>query len=221
MSINNQYSFFGSQSPLGGLTGIGILLMGSARLSWAIAIAGSLIWVYGLTSITFTLLLSVFGKKIMPVKGRNALYVCLASFWGCLYLFVFWLLCPLAAIETLFVLLLVPLYYAVSGIVDQIPSFLDNVNIDKFDSVSEAVSQAGVLSGIMIAFSILREPLSYCCLTVPGSYQGMITIMYFSSNSFFPIGIFAASSGALLLLGYIISFYQFGKSIIQPGKNYE
>ena len=216
MSVNNQYSFFGSQSPLGGLAGIGILIMGSARLSWAITISGCLIWVYFLTSITFTLLLSLIGKKVMPEKGRKAICVCLASFWSCLYLFVFWLLCPLAALETLFVLFLVPLYYVISGTVEQLPSFLDNVNIGKFDNVSDSVSQAGVLSGLLIAFSILREPFSYCCLTFPGSYQGMITIMYFNSNSFFPIGIFASSSGALLLMGYIISFYQFGKNTIYP-----
>lgn len=218
MSIRNNHSFYGDNSPLGGLTGAGILIMGSARLSWAFAITGCLLWVYALTSITFTLLLSAAGHKILPVKGRTAVYVCLSSFWGSLYIFIFWLLSPLAALELFFILLLVPLYYAVSGIAEQIPSFLDNANIDRFDSVQDALSQAGVLCILLIAFSILREPLSYCCLTFPGTYQGMITIMYFSSNSFFPIGIFSASAGALLLLGLIVNLYQFGRNSIFPGE---
>jgi hypothetical protein len=142
----------------------------------------------------------------------------MASFWGSLYLLMFWLLCPLAALEVFFILLLVPLYYAVSGIVEQISSSFDIANVDIFECVSDTVSQAGVLSGLLIAFSILREPLSYCCLTFPGSYQGMITIMYFNSNSIFPVGIFASSSGALLLMGYIVTFYQYGKNTIYPGE---
>jgi hypothetical protein len=218
MSLDRQYSFFGRQSALGALTCAGILVIGSARLCWAITIAGGLLWVYGLTSFTFAFLLSTIGDKIMPVRGRSALYVCLASFWGSLYLLLFWLLCPLAALETFFILLLIPLYYAVSGIADQMPSSVNNSNIDIFELASDSVSQAGVISGLLIAFSILREPLSYCSLTFPGSSQGMITIMYFKANSFFPIGIFASASGALLLLAYIVCLYQYSKSVIYPGE---
>lgn len=218
MGLKSQYSFFGGHSPLGGLTGIGILIMGSARLSWAIVAAGSLLWVYGLTSFTFALLSSAGGDKIMPAKGKPVFCVCLASFWGGIYLLMFLLLCPLAALEVFFILLLIPLYFAVSGIIEHEASSLNNANNDIFDKASDAVSQAGGLSGLLIGFSILREPLSYCMLTFPGTYQGMVTIMYFNSNSLFPIGMFAASSGALLLLGYIISLYQFGKSVIYPGE---
>jgi hypothetical protein len=48
-------------------------------------------------------------------------------------------------------------------------------------------------------------------LSFPGTYQGMVTIMYFKSGSFLPIGIFGTSAGALLLLGYIICLYQRAK----------
>jgi hypothetical protein len=218
MSLDRQYSFFGQKSVLSTLTYAGVLVMGSGRLSWAITIAGSFFWVYGLTSFTFALLLSTIGIKITPARGRSALYVCLASFWGSLYLLFFWLLCPLAALEIFFVLLIIPLYFTISGIFDQIPSSENNFNIDVFELVSDSLSQASVISGLLIAFSILREPLSYCSLTFPGSYQGMVTIMYFNANSFFPIGIFVSSSGALLLLAYIISLYQYSKNFIYPGE---
>jgi len=218
MSINRQHSFWGSDSPLSGLTGACLLVMASARLSWAITVAGCLFWVYGFTTFTFSLLLSLFGKKVFPVKGGKILYVCLSSFWGSLYLLFFWLLCPFAAYEVFILLLIIPVYFAGSGLLEQTASLTEDSNYDVFEDVSNAVSQAASLAVLIILFSIIREPLSYCSLSFPGTYQGMIIIMYFNSNSFFPIGIFTVSAGALILLGYMICLYQYSKSYIFQGE---
>lgn len=218
MTINRQNSFWGSLSPLGGLTGAGLIIMASARLSWAITISGSIFWVYGFTSFTYSFFASALGKKVFPSCGRKVLYVCIASFWGSMYLFLFWLLCPFAAFETFLLLLLVPLFCAGSGIIEQITALSDNNTPDIFELISDAVSQAAVLAGLLIIISIIREPLAYCSLSFPGSYQGMMTIMYFSENSFFPIRIFSASAGALILLGYIICLYQYTKNYIFTGE---
>lgn len=212
MNSIQQHSFWGSLSPLGGLTGAGLLVMASTRLSWAVTLALGLFWVYGLTVFTFTLLSNIIGNKVFPKKGRMSLFICLASFYGSLYLLLFWFLCPFAAFEVFLPLLLVPLYCAGSGISEKITVDSSNEQFDVFDSISEAVSQAAVLAGLIIAFSIIREPLSYCSLSFPGSFHGMITIMYFKTGSFFPIGIFVPSAGALLLLGYIICMYQYFKN---------
>ena len=217
MSLSRQHSFWGSLSPLGGLTGVALLIMASARLSWAITVAGGLFWVYGITALVFSSLATVLKNKFFPVNGRISLYVCFASFFGSIYLFMFWLLCPFAALEVFVLLLLVPLFCASSGIVQQIISQSGNSNTDPFEYVSDAVSQAASLAGLLIVFAIVREPFSYCSLTFPGTYNGMITIMYFSENAFFPINIFSTSAGALLLLGYIICLYQYGRNQINPG----
>jgi hypothetical protein len=205
----SHYSFWSSASPLGGLAGAGLLVMASARLSWAIIIAGSLFWVYGLTSLTFAVLSTALSKKFFPESGKKALYACFASFWGCIYLFLFWILCPLAAIEMFLPMLLVPLFCASSGIVEYVstPS-TDKVYIDVLEHLSEMISEAASIAILLVVFAIIREPLSYCMLSFPGSYQGLMTIMYFKSNSFFPIGLFASSAGGLLLLGYFICLYQ-------------
>ena len=213
MSINRQHSFWGSLSPLGGLTGAGLLVMATARLSWAITVAGSLFWVYGFTTFTYTFLSSTLGRKIFPKSGKAHLFTCLASFFGSVYLLLFWLLCPFAAFETFIPLLLVPLFCAGSGVSENIISPPANSRMDIFDFVSEAVSQAAILAGLLIAFSVLREPLAYCTLSFPGTSHGMVTVMYFRTGSFFPIGIFAPSSGALLLLGFFICLYQYCKSV--------
>jgi len=189
--------------------GAGLLIMASARLSWAITVAGCLFWVYGLTTFTFSALLSSVGSKIFPVRGLSAIYTCLSAFFASIYIFLFWLLCPFAAFETFMLLSLVSLFCASSGIVEQLLN--EKNRPDVFDIVSDAVSQAASISGLLIVFSIVREPLSYCMLSFPGTYQGMITIMYFKSGAFFPIGIFGTSAGALLLLGYIICLYQYSK----------
>jgi len=217
MSLSRQYSFWGNLSPLGGLTGAGLLIMSSARLSWAITVAICLFWVYGLTALTFSSLSSVLGKKFFPVIGKSTFYACLAAFFGCIYLFLFWLICPLAALECFFLLMLVPVFCAGSGIVQQIVS--DNEKADIFDHVSDAVSRAVSLAVLMIAFSIVREPLSYCSLSFPGTYQGIVTIMYFKENAFFPIGVFSSSAGAMLLLGYIICLYQYGRKKKNSGED--
>jgi len=217
MTLNQRHSFWGSLSPLGGLTGGSLLILGSGRLSWAISVAGSLFWVYALSSLTCVFLSSATEKKILPVEGRMAFHVCLSSFWGSLYLLMFWLLCPFAALEVFLLLLLVPLFYAGSGIVEQFSPAPDNSNIDVSESVSDAVSKAGVMSILMILISIVREPLSYCTLSFPGTYQGMITIMYFREGSFLPIRIFASSAGALMFLGYLICLYNYSKNFIFPG----
>jgi len=217
MSLARQHSFWGTSSPLGGLAGAGLLIIASARMSWAITVAGSLFWVYGLSSFSYAFLSSEAVKKFFPVSGRKVLYTCLASFWGSLYFLMFWLLCPFAAFEVLIPLLLVPLFCAEMGSSGLIEFSDENQHHDIFDHASEAVSQAVTLAGLLIAFSFIREPLSYCSLSFPGTYQGMVTIMYFKAGSFFPIGIFAPSSGALLLLGYFICLYQYCKNAFSLG----
>jgi hypothetical protein len=211
MSQKNQHSFWGIKSPLGGLTGAGLLIMASGRLSWAVTVAGCLFWVYGLTAFTFSLIKSLGGKKILPINGNGVFFISLAAFFGSMYLLLFWFLSPFAAIEVFMLLLLVPLFCASPDFIQEMQSMTENTYIDVFETVSEAVSQAAALAGLLIAFSIIREPLSYCTLTFPGTHMGMVTIMYFKAGAFFPMGIFTASAGSLLLLGYFICLYQYGK----------
>ncbi len=212
MSTNREYSFWGSLSPLGGLTGAALLIIASGRLSWAIVTAGSLLWVYGLATLAFSFFSSsIIKKNILPEKGRDVIFTLLAVFFGSVYLLLFWLLCPLAAFEVFLLLLLVPLFCACSGILRQMTS-VETRHFGSLDHVSSALSQGALLSGLIIAFSIIREPLSYCALSIPGSAAGMVTIVFFKSGSFFPIGIFASSSGALLLLGFFVCLYQYGKN---------
>jgi len=216
--MNKTGHFWSSTSPLGGLYGLGLLIMASGRLAWAITVTGCLFWVYGFTVITFSFLTSETCKKIFPHNGRLAIFTCIASFYACVYYFFIWVLCPFAAMEVFLPIMLVPFFCAEAGIYESISHKDENKRFDAFDYLSEAFSSAAVLGCITAAFSILREPLSYCSLSFPGSANGIVTIMYFSSNSFFPIGIFASSSGALLLLGFFLALFQYNKESLHIGE---
>jgi hypothetical protein len=217
MITNRQSYFWDSLSPFGGLTGLGILIMASSRLSYAITITGCLIWVYGLTSFTYSILLKTVPDKIFPKNGRTVLYTFFASFWSSIYIFLFWFLCPFAALEVFLLMMLVPLFCAGSGIFEQLSSSSKNSGEDIFDFITEAVSHTFVLSGLLIAFSIIREPLAYCSLSFPGSYRGIIKIIHFNENSFLPVRLLISSSGALILFAYFTGFYQYKKGDIFPG----
>jgi hypothetical protein len=217
MIISRQSHFWDSLSPLGGLTALGILIMASARLSYAITVSGCLIWVYGLTTFTYTILSRTASGKIFPKNGKIVLYIFFASFWSSVYILLFWFLCPFAALEVFFLLMLVPLFYASSNNLGQTSSLPVNNNEDIFDIVTEAVSSAFVLSGLLIASSIIREPLSYCSLSLPGSYRGMIMIIHFNENQFLPVRLLISSSGALILFAYLAGLYQYSKSGFSSG----
>jgi len=209
MSISQENYFWSSLSPLGGLTGAGLLIMASSRLSWAIILTGSLIWVYGLTSFTFSFLSKKISAGYFPKTGRTALYTCFASFWGSIYLFLFWLLCPFAALEVFFLLMLVPLLYVSSEVMEKAHSLSDDSLLDTYEYVSQSVYRAIILAVLLIIFSIIREPLAYCSLSFPGTYKGMILIFKFNENSILPVNLLISSSGALILLGYFIYLYQY------------
>jgi len=228
MNLSRQYSFWGSLSPLGGLTGASLVIMASARLSWAITVAGGLFWVYGLSTLSFAFFITTFGHKFFPVQGKIILFTCFSSFFGSIYILLLWLICPFAALEVLLPLLLIPLLCTSSGVVQNIyPLEIKKEgeaakqpvhSIDVMEHFSNAVSQAVSLIILIISFSIIREPISYNMISFPGTYQGIMTIMYLRENTFFPIGIFSQSAGALILLGYVTSLYQYGKSKLFPGE---
>jgi hypothetical protein len=212
-----QHPFWGSLSPIGGLTGAGILVMASARLAWSITIAGALVWVYGLTAFTFVLLSELPGKNKFPAEGRSLIFTCLASFFGSVYLLLLWFLSPLAAMEVFFPLMLVPLFCSGSGICERITASVEVSRPDVSAFVSEAALQAITLGMLLIIFAVIREPLAYCSLSLPGSSRGMISVNLYT-GSFFHAKIFASSAGALLLLGYFTGVYQFTRTIFAPGE---
>ena len=219
-----QHPFWGSLSPFGGLTGAGLLIMATGRLSWALTTAGCVLWVYTLSVLASAFLCSDICKRFFPLGGRPYIFICISSFFGSLYLLLFWLLCPFAALEVFLPLSLAPLYCAGSGILARVvpvsaeekPGGTSSAVIG--EAVSAAAAEAAVLAGLLIVVSVMREPLCFCSLSLPGTYRGMVTLFSFNGKAFFPVRIMASSAGALLLLGYISGLYQYFRSKYAPSE---
>jgi hypothetical protein len=179
--------------------------MASARLAYAIIAAGALLWVYGLSA------LSVYTcSRIFPVWGRSMVLTFLASFFGGLYLLWFWFISPLTAMEVFFLVSLIPLLCAGSGVFNRIES------LDLGEAAARALSEAAVFGAILIVFSIIREPLGFGSLSVPGASLGIVTLFYLGDVPFLPVCLIAGSAGALLLLGYGVGLYRHFRKIHAP-----
>ena len=70
-----------------------------------------------------------------------------------------------------------------------------------------------------MAFALIREPLGFLSLSLPGGAHGSVLLFSFNMKSFLPIQLIASSGGALLLLGYFWGLYKFMNKVQEGDKN--
>ena len=176
------------------LAGAGLLIMASSRLAFALVTATALLWVYNTAMAAL-----FFGRPLYPrtKAGKTAARIILTSFLGSLFLLFLWVTSPLLAMETGSLILLVPCYASTSPLLDK----PDDPEIAKL--LLKASFEAGSLGLLIIAFALIREPIGFMALSLPGGGRGIIELFSpVDENGFLPVHIIAGSSGALLLLGY-------------------
>ena len=190
--------FRDSASPLACISSAALLIIASDRLAHAIAVLGALVWVYCLSALTARV-----GSGVFPQRGRTILLAFLCSFFAGLYLLLLWIFSPLCALQTFFVISLIPMFCMTSGIFRQLETLsLENT---LFTSFFDAVT----LGALIIIFALIREPLGFLSLSLPGGARGIILLFSFDSESFLPVRLIAGSCGALLLLGYSLQLYRY------------
>jgi Na+-transporting NADH:ubiquinone oxidoreductase subunit NqrD len=192
--------FWGAHAPLSTLMGAGLMIIATSRLAFAIGAAGALIWVY-----TLTALVLVFAKPILPKRGLLVLQLFLAAFWGSLYMLIFRCVNPYWEMETTFLTLLCPLSCIASGICRRIEGFA------RRGAILKAFLEALALGGVLLGLSLIREPLGFGSLTLPGGQEGLLVIFDLDSPdsaAYFPARIIAGASGGLLLLGYVLALFR-------------
>jgi hypothetical protein len=196
-------NFWGIHSPLAALSGGGLLILASVRFSFALVCALSLFWVYILTGLALHL-------RFLPRRGREGIVIFLATFIQGLFIFIFSLVSPILTMDILFFLILCPVCCISSGVLDR------SGELDIGEGASQSFSEAMSLAVLILALALIREPLGYGALSVPGSAQGIVTLFQFSGETYLPLRIASTSTGAFLLLGYGIAlFRRFGGSL--PG----
>ena len=201
MNQSMSYRISSNISSLTWLVGAALLIMASDRLAHAIVVTGALVWVYSLSTLAIHA-----GAKNIPLQIRPVLIAFVVSFIAGLYLLLFWMLSPLCALQTFFVISFVPVVCMVSGIFNRLK------DLSLSDTFYTSCSEALIVGSLIICFAIVREPLGFGSLSLPGGAQGIVLLFSFPADSFLPIRIIASSSGGLLLLGYSLGMYRYFKS---------
>jgi hypothetical protein len=158
---------------------------------------GALVWVYALTALVFRVASPVF-----PVKGKGFALVCVSTFWGSLYHFIVCLISPFLGMETFLFITLTPVYCIAAGSIPR----LKTASLQ--DALIRAACEALTLGLLILAFALVREPLGFGSLSLPGGMRGSVEILGNRENPLFPIQIVGGSAGALLLFGYGLAVYR-------------
>jgi hypothetical protein len=196
------HPFWGRHAPLVTLTGAALLILASGRTAYALLTLGALLWHHTLLILTLNLTKPIFSRK-----GKDIVVFFLSGILNSSYLLFLFFLNPLLALEIYLYCLLVPVH----GYASRLVSRLENMEIEDalFRAVSEAMS-AGIL---IVALALIREPLGFGSLSLPGGSGGIVRLFVSGESANFPIRIFACSSGALILLGYGVTLYNRLKEI--------
>jgi hypothetical protein len=109
-----------------------------------------------------------------------------------------------------FTISIIPVLYMTSGIFERVQS--KSLSEKLFDSFLEAA----MLGLLIVIFALIREPIGYLSLSLPGGAQGIMLLFSFETESFLPIRLISSSSGALLLLGYFFGLYRYYRAKKPP-----
>jgi hypothetical protein len=184
-------------SPWTLTSALGIIIIASARLAYALIAALAILWVY-ITAI----LVTNSARKFFPKIFNKLLYAALFAVLGLLFYLLVDIFNPFLAAELLLLLMLPPILVFSSDICAR----------TEYDTLDEALYKAiyeALLIGVFIvALSLVREPLGYGSLSVPGSDYAVYELFNLDSIYPLPVQIISSSAGALLILGYIFIVFR-------------
>jgi len=200
-------ALWGDLSPFAFLSGGALLVMASDRLAHALTVLVALAWVYCLSALA-----AFGGARIFPARGRAALFAFIAALAAALYLFLLWMVFPLGALQSFFVVSFVPALCAGSGLFRR----LEGKGLAQ--SLRVSLAEALVAGSLIVALSLIREPLGFRSLSLPGGAQGIMLFHPFGEESPFFLRLLSSSFGALLLLGYLLAAYRRAKARYGQGE---
>ncbi|MDR3333520.1 MAG: hypothetical protein LBT13_01340 [Treponema sp.] len=197
-----RYLLWGSHAPLSTLAGAGLLIMASSHLAFALAVVGALIWVYELTAIA-----AFFAQPYFPKKGKIIVLIFLSSLIGSCFLLVLWLLSPFLTMSVSYLIMLIPGYCVGSDLFRYLDMPDDSLVIQEV--LMKALLEAITLGIFIVAFALIREPLGFMSLSLPGGATGIISLVDGANGeSLLPIKVLSTSAGALVLFGYGVAIFR-------------
>jgi len=192
---------WGDLSPFAGLSGGALLIVASDRLAHSLTALAALAWVYCLSALA-----AFGGSRLFPERGKAVAFAFAAFLAAALFLLPLWMLFPLAAIQALFAVSLVPMLCSGSGLCRRLEGLALAPALRL--SLAEALS-AGSLAVIL---SLIREPLGFRSLSLPGGAMGIAVFHPFGEESPLFLRLLSGSFGALLLLGYLMWMHRQARS---------
>ncbi|MDR3130564.1 MAG: hypothetical protein LBU18_03380 [Treponema sp.] len=192
--------FWGSRSPLSTLIGTGLIIMASSRSAFAMITLGALVWVYALTALTFRL-----ASPVLLKRGKDLTAAAISTFFGGVYYTVFCIISPFLAIETSLFIIMAPVCCISTGTILRVETMSPK------NALIQAASEALTLGAFILAFALVREPLGFGSLSLPGGLRGMVEIFDNGEDSLFPIQIIGSSAGAFMIFGYVLAMYRLEK----------
>ena len=202
-----EHPFWGAHAPLSALSGAGLLITASSRTAFALVSAGALVWVYGLSALA-----ACAAKPLLPSRGRDTIMLFLSGFLGGLYLFILSLVSPLLAMECGFFAALAPVVFTASAALKRVES------LPLKDALVQAGAEALALGGVILALALIREPLGFGTLSLPGGAGGVVELFGGGEAALFPIRIVSGSAGALILLGYGLALFRHVRKLVSSGE---
>ena len=203
--MNNRlqsHLFWGKHAPLSTLAGAFLLIMASSRLAFAIFCSGALLWVYCLTAFVY-----YSSRKIIPEKGKFIIHLFLSSLICSMYILIMSFMNPILVTASWVFLVLIPPCCISSGLFEH----PDKQDIGVANILFRVGLEAGYLGLLIIAISLIREPLGMGSLSFPGSPYGINEIFGIieDGEGFIPVRLLSASSGGLIILGLSVATFRY------------
>jgi hypothetical protein len=104
--------------------------------------------------------------------------------------------------ETSLICALVPVYFIGS----KFSAALENLPADEV--FPEARREPLSLGVSMMAFSLIREPLGFAAISIPGGSRGITELFSADGGNSYPMQLLSSSTGALILLAYAIVIFR-------------
>jgi hypothetical protein len=205
--IGYLFRFF--HRPLTTLSAAALLVVASSRLAFALIAMIDLTVVYLLTALISETLKRVRLFKhssheiwLLPKKNQKIVCLFLANFIGCAFFFALYCAFPLLAIETIFITLFVPIFVYIEEAGEKY------ADVPLLHIVKNCFKDSAFLGILAIFIALIREPIGYATLSLPGGNGGIIEL-FNKDNSFpFTVEIISLSSGAFLIIGFIMTMFR-------------
>jgi hypothetical protein len=195
------------KNPLSAMSAAALLIAASTRIAYAIVVFGALLWVFFICSVIFYFADGALPKKkstgVLP-GARTIIEIMMSGFWGSVYYLILYLLNPFLAMENILWIMLTPVFYCAYKAGCESKYITSDANSTKKEnSVKNMIKQAVCLGILIFIIALIREPLGFGSLSIPGGNGGIIELFSIQNISI-PIQIISCSAGAFFLSAYIL-----------------